>query len=407
MTTRGSLARLGASGNQGVGRANPRPKGTAADRALSGPRWSRSGVRRTSRRCGTIRPHRLEDTAVFERLFGSGEQDPAAAARIPPGQYKTDKFPVLHYGSVPHVDLATWDFKVWGEVDSPFTLTWDQFKALPRKTVHTDIHCVTRWTKLDTDWEGVPIQTILEMAAVRPSATHVVSHAEQGYTANVPLSVLDDDDVMLADTFGGEPLEPEHGYPLRLSSRSATSGRAASGSAASSSSTTTSSASGSGTATTTTPIRGRKSASASRQLRRAPPMSRRTSGEKMRSRAAQQHQLSRSSRRTRFSRRSTVVDASSSAWRRGSSTSTMPGQQVGQDGRVVGDLQVRGRASRILDVASSSSGSRVAAPRAARSRRASTASSAARRPRRPVASSSTRMSSTSAVSPSRARMSSR
>ena len=101
---------------------------------------------------------------MFERLFGSGEQDPAAAARIPPGQYKTEKFPVLHYGSVPRADLATWDFKVWGEVDSPFTLTWDQFKALPRKTVHTDIHCVTRWSKLDTDWEGVAIQTILEMA---------------------------------------------------------------------------------------------------------------------------------------------------------------------------------------------------------------------------------------------------
>jgi DMSO/TMAO reductase YedYZ molybdopterin-dependent catalytic subunit len=153
---------------------------------------------------------------MFERLFGAREQDPAVAERIPPGQYKTDKFPVLHYGSVPHTDLATWDFKVWGEVDSPITLTWDQFKALPRKTVDTDIHCVTRWTKLDTTWEGVPIQAILEMAGVRPNATHAVSHAEQGYTANVPLSVLDDDDVLLADTFGGAPLEPEHGYPLRM-----------------------------------------------------------------------------------------------------------------------------------------------------------------------------------------------
>ena len=92
---------------------------------------------------------------MFERLFGTKEQDPAIAERIPPGQYKTDKFPVLHYGSVPHTDLATWDFKVWGEVDSPFTLTWAQFKDLPRKTVDTDIHCVTRWTKLDTTWEGV------------------------------------------------------------------------------------------------------------------------------------------------------------------------------------------------------------------------------------------------------------
>jgi DMSO/TMAO reductase YedYZ molybdopterin-dependent catalytic subunit len=153
---------------------------------------------------------------MFERLFGSTATDPSIAERIPPGQYKTDKFPVLHYGSVPKTDIATWDFRVWGEVDAPFTLDWSAFKALPRKTVHTDIHCVTRWTKLDTDWEGVPIQEILGLAQVRPNATHVVAHSEQGYTANLPLSVLDDDDVMLADTYGGEPLEPEHGFPLRL-----------------------------------------------------------------------------------------------------------------------------------------------------------------------------------------------
>ena len=153
---------------------------------------------------------------MFDRLFGDRAADPATAARIPPGQYKTEKFPVLHYGSVPRVDLATWDFKIWGEVDSPFTLTWEQFKDLPRKTVQTDIHCVTRWSKLDTTWEGVAIQTILELAQVRPEAKFVVGHAEQGYTANLPLDILDDDDVLLADTFEGEPLEPDHGYPLRL-----------------------------------------------------------------------------------------------------------------------------------------------------------------------------------------------
>ena len=112
---------------------------------------------------------------MYERLFGTKTVDPAIAERIPPGQYKTDKFPVLHYGSVPRTDLATWDFKVYGEVDSPFTLTWRQFKDLPRKTVHTDIHCVTRWSKLDTTWEGVPIQAVLELAGVRANATHVVS----------------------------------------------------------------------------------------------------------------------------------------------------------------------------------------------------------------------------------------
>ncbi len=142
--------------------------------------------------------------------------DPTIAGRIPPGQYKTDKFPVLHYGSVPKTDLRTWDLRVFGAVDSPLSLSWEQFKELPRKQVTTDIHCVTRWTKLDTGWEGVPIQEILALAGVRSTATHVLAHCEQGYTANLPLTVLDDDDVLLADTFGGAPLEPEHGYPLRL-----------------------------------------------------------------------------------------------------------------------------------------------------------------------------------------------
>jgi DMSO/TMAO reductase YedYZ molybdopterin-dependent catalytic subunit len=153
---------------------------------------------------------------MFERLFGNTATDPAIADRIPPGQYRTEKFPVLHYGSVPRADLSTWDFKVYGEVDDPSTLTWGEFQQLPRKQVHTDIHCVTRWSKLDTTWEGVPIQAVLELAQVRPTATHVVSHAEQGYTANLPLAILDDDDVLLADTYDGKPLEPEHGYPLRL-----------------------------------------------------------------------------------------------------------------------------------------------------------------------------------------------
>ena len=153
---------------------------------------------------------------MFERLFGGKTQDPAVAERIPPGQYRTEKFPVLHYGSTPSTDLASWDFKVFGEVDSPFNLTWAEFRALPRKTVQTDIHCVTRWTKLDTTWEGVPIQEILSRAQVRPAAGFVLAHSEQGYTANMPLSVLNDDDVLLGDTFGGEPLELEHGWPLRL-----------------------------------------------------------------------------------------------------------------------------------------------------------------------------------------------
>ena len=153
---------------------------------------------------------------MLDRLLHGKEKDPAVSARIPPGQYQTTKFPVLHYGSVAKTDLRTWDFKVYGEIGSPFRLTWDEFKALPRKTVGTDIHCVTSWTKLDTTWEGVPIQAILEAAQLKPTARFVLAHSEQGYTANVPLEVLDDDDVLLADTFDGKPLEPEHGWPLRL-----------------------------------------------------------------------------------------------------------------------------------------------------------------------------------------------
>jgi len=153
---------------------------------------------------------------MFDQLFGRRPADPAVTGRVPPGQYVTDKFPVLHYGSVPRTDLSTWDFKVYGAVDAPLRLTWDEFRHLPRKQVTTDIHCVTRWSKLGTTWDGVPIQAILERAQLRPEARFVLAHAEQGYTANLPLEVLDDDDVLLADTFDGKPLELEHGWPLRL-----------------------------------------------------------------------------------------------------------------------------------------------------------------------------------------------
>jgi DMSO/TMAO reductase YedYZ molybdopterin-dependent catalytic subunit len=151
-----------------------------------------------------------------DRPSGSQVRDADVADRIPPGQYRTEKFPVLHYGSVPHPKLETWDLRVFGEVDNPIRLTWAEFKTLPRRAITTDIHCVTRWTMLGTRWEGVPIQEILRLAQVRSSATHVIEHAEQGYTTNLPLSVLDDDDVILADTYNGEPLDLEHGWPLRL-----------------------------------------------------------------------------------------------------------------------------------------------------------------------------------------------
>ena len=139
-----------------------------------------------------------------------------AAGRVPPGQIETRKWPVLHAGRVPDVDLAAWRFEVGGLVEQPFSLTWEELHGLPRQETLCDIHCVTRWSRLDADFEGVPISHILERAKPTPAARFVIEHAEQGYTTNVPLEVLDDDDVMLADVADGAPLTPEHGYPLRL-----------------------------------------------------------------------------------------------------------------------------------------------------------------------------------------------
>ncbi len=136
--------------------------------------------------------------------------------RVPPGQYVTQKWPVLHYSSVPRTDLSRWDFSVSGEVEQPLSLSWEEFQALPHASVHTDIHCVTRWSRLDAEFAGVPIRAILERARPSSGARFVLAHCEQGYTANLPLDVLDDDDVLLADSADGAPLTPEHGWPLRL-----------------------------------------------------------------------------------------------------------------------------------------------------------------------------------------------
>ncbi|MCB9153109.1 MAG: sulfite oxidase-like oxidoreductase [Caldilineae bacterium] len=138
--------------------------------------------------------------------------------RVPPGQFVTEKFPVLHYGSVPAVDLATWDFRVFGLVETPITLTWDEFRALPETMLTTDIHCVTRWSKLDTTWSGVSWRDFIEAAGVRFSldASHLMAHCENNFTTNLPLDVLDDPETMFAWEYEGEPLTPEHGWPLRL-----------------------------------------------------------------------------------------------------------------------------------------------------------------------------------------------
>jgi DMSO/TMAO reductase YedYZ molybdopterin-dependent catalytic subunit len=138
-------------------------------------------------------------------------------ARLPPGQHLTDKWPVLHAGSVPEYrDLSTWTFRVFGEVEEPLELSWEQFAELPRSSNVQDIHCVTRWSKFDTSFEGVHWRELAKLVRPTPAARFAVAHSEGGFTANVPLSFLEQDEALLATHGDGEVLTPEHGYPLRL-----------------------------------------------------------------------------------------------------------------------------------------------------------------------------------------------
>jgi DMSO/TMAO reductase YedYZ molybdopterin-dependent catalytic subunit len=150
-----------------------------------------------------------------ERKVREAGYDPS---RLPPGQYLTEKWPVLHAGSVPAypADLAGWDFRVWGEVDTPVTLTWSQLNDLPKIEVTQDIHCVTRWSRFDTTFAGVPWSALRELACPRPGARYAIAHAEAGYTANVPADFLEREGALLATHADGEPLSAEHGRPLRL-----------------------------------------------------------------------------------------------------------------------------------------------------------------------------------------------
>lgn len=137
--------------------------------------------------------------------------------RLPPGQSLTQKFPVLHYGPVPTFKPATWDFRVWGEVEEEASWTWEEFNQLPRTKLVMDIHCVTRWSKFDTEWEGVSLRTLVDQGLIepRPAARFVVQHAEHGFTTNLPLDVMLAENFLLATHYNGERLTPDHGYPLR------------------------------------------------------------------------------------------------------------------------------------------------------------------------------------------------
>ena len=137
-------------------------------------------------------------------------------ARLPPGQYLTDRFPVLHVGDVPDYEPGEWNLVISGLVDHPVTLTLDELRELPSVSLTFDIHCVTKWSKFDTTWTGVRVRDLFERAGVQAGATHVVEHAEFGYTTNVPLADITTDEAIVAYAYEGEEIEAIHGGPVRI-----------------------------------------------------------------------------------------------------------------------------------------------------------------------------------------------
>ena len=155
--------------------------------------------------------------SIFSRR--AREKEVKSQNRLPPGQSLTERFPVLHYGPTPTYDsLDTWDLRVFGLVEEEIVWNWEAFNQLPKTTMEMDIHCVTRWSKFDTVWEGVSLKTLIDEGFIKPlpEAKFVIQHCEFGYTTNTELEFLLQDTVLMATHFDGQPLTPEHGYPLRF-----------------------------------------------------------------------------------------------------------------------------------------------------------------------------------------------
>ena len=153
--------------------------------------------------------------AFFNKGFGR-KRESAASDRIPPGQYETHDFPVLSAGPTPRISLPNWTFTMEGLVETPVQWTWEQFNALPQQSFTKDIHCVTKWSRLDTQWEGVSFDTLLEHVTLLPEVRYVMAYSYGGYTTKVPLDDLRNDKAFIGLRFGGQPLTPEHGGPARL-----------------------------------------------------------------------------------------------------------------------------------------------------------------------------------------------
>src|SRR5919202_873906 len=155
----------------------------------------------------------MADTPFIARGF-HGRRAQAPPGRLPPGQYETRDFPVLSAGPTPRTPLDRWDFTVRGADGRTARWTWAEFQALPRETPTVDIHCVTKWSKLDTSWEGVSVDTLLD--AVDYDAAYLIAFCDGGYTTNLPLEHATGGKAWVAYAYQGEPLEPEHGGPARL-----------------------------------------------------------------------------------------------------------------------------------------------------------------------------------------------
>ena len=156
---------------------------------------------------------------MLNKLFGrrDDEDEKRQSGRLPPGQSLTQRFPVLHYGPVPSFNPQTWSLRVFGEVEQEVTWTWEQFNQLPRTQITMDLHCVTRWSKFDTAWEGVALAMLIAEGFIKPkpSARYFLQHCENDFTVNVPLEVALAPNFLLATHYDGQPLSAEHGYPLR------------------------------------------------------------------------------------------------------------------------------------------------------------------------------------------------
>jgi len=151
---------------------------------------------------------------IISRGFHGRRSEPDVANRLPPGQYLVTDFPVLSAGPTPHTPKESWSFSIEGEIDSPKKWTWDEFTALPSQTITKDIHCVTRWSKLDTRWKGVSVDTL--MMGVETAASYVLAFSDGAYTTNLPLEDVTGGKAWIVYSYDEAPLPPEHGGPARL-----------------------------------------------------------------------------------------------------------------------------------------------------------------------------------------------